>query len=213
MHQVSPVALLPELERWDSKALTSLLGLAPCSRDRGRKRGQQAIRGGRGIVRKALFLCACSLIQVESEFRGFYQNLRQGGKPDNVALVQVTRKLLLQLNALARRRTPCVRSTMTDNSYGQPAKGSMSSHGYCSGSAELSSGDLRWTTASADQDSTGLPRSKPLQFSDDSKPKSSYRVHELVVGLADTGVAAGDCNKGHSRGRSNGRRGSKTPVC
>ena len=100
------VVFLPELGQWDSKALTSLVGLAPWSRDSGCKRGQRAIRGGRGGVRKALYPCACSVIQVEEELRFFYQNLRQHGKPDNVALVAVMRKLLLQLNALARRGTP-----------------------------------------------------------------------------------------------------------
>ena len=93
------VAFLPELGQWDSKALTSLVGLAPWSRDSGRKRGQRAIRGGRGVVRKALCLCACSVIQVEGELLWFYQNLRQRGKPGNVALVAVMGKLLLQLNA------------------------------------------------------------------------------------------------------------------
>ena len=102
------VAHLPELGHWDSKALTSLVGLAPWSRDSGQKRGQRAIRGGRGIVRKALYLCVCSVIQVNGELRRFYQNLRQRGKPGNLALVAVMRKLLLQLNALARRQTPWV---------------------------------------------------------------------------------------------------------
>ena len=102
------VAFLPELGQWDSRSLTSLVGLAPWSRDSGRKRGQRAIRGGRGVVRKALYLCACSVIQVEGELRRFYQSLRQRGKPGNVALVAVMRKLLLQLNALARRGTPWV---------------------------------------------------------------------------------------------------------
>ena len=105
------IAFLPELGQWDGKALTSLVGLAPWSRDSGRKRGQRAVRGGRGVVRKALYLCACSVIQVEGELRRFYQNLRQRGKPGNVALVAVMRKLLLQLNALARRGTPWVPST------------------------------------------------------------------------------------------------------
>ena len=58
------VVFLPELGQWDSKALTSLVGLAPWSRDSGCKRGQRAIRGGRGGVRKALYPCACSVIQV-----------------------------------------------------------------------------------------------------------------------------------------------------
>ena len=102
------VAHLPELGHWDSKALTSLVGLAPWSRDSGQKRGHRAIRGGRGIVRKVLYLCACSVIQVNGEPRRFYQNLRQRGKPGNLALVAVMRKLLLQLNALARRQTPWV---------------------------------------------------------------------------------------------------------
>ena len=105
------IAFLPELGQWDGKALTSLVGLAPWSRDSGRKRGQRAVRGGRGVVRKALYLCACSVIQVEGDLRRFYQNLRQRGKPGNVALVAVMRKLLLQLNALARRGTPWVPST------------------------------------------------------------------------------------------------------
>ena len=59
---------------------------------------------------KALYLCACSVIQVLGELRRFYQNLRQRGKPGNMALVAVMRKLLLQLNALARRGMPWVPS-------------------------------------------------------------------------------------------------------
>ena len=54
------VAHLPELDHRDAKALVSLVGLAPWSRDSGRKRGQRAIRGGRSIVRRALYLCAWS---------------------------------------------------------------------------------------------------------------------------------------------------------
>ena len=38
------VAYLPELGRWDGKALTSLVGLAPWSRDSGRKRRNRSIR-------------------------------------------------------------------------------------------------------------------------------------------------------------------------
>ena len=41
------VAYLPELGRWDGRALTSLVGLAPWSRDSGKKRGNRSIRGGR----------------------------------------------------------------------------------------------------------------------------------------------------------------------
>ena len=48
------VADLPELGRGDGKALCSLVGLAPWSRDSGQQHGYRAIRGGRGAVRRAL---------------------------------------------------------------------------------------------------------------------------------------------------------------
>ena len=102
------VAHLPELGHWDAKALTSLVGLAPWSRDSGRKQGQRTIRGGRGIVRRALYLCAWSVVRVDGELRRFYHSLRERGKPGNVAVVAVMRKLLLQLNAVARRGTSWV---------------------------------------------------------------------------------------------------------
>ena len=40
------VAHLPELGHWDAKALTSLVGLAPWSRDSGRKQGRGASVAG-----------------------------------------------------------------------------------------------------------------------------------------------------------------------
>ena len=102
------VAFLPELGYWDSKALTSLVGLAPWSRDSGGKRGSRSIRGGRGTVRSALYLCAWSVIRHDTEMRRFYDRLRKRGKPGNVSVVAVMRKLLLHLNAVARRGTPWV---------------------------------------------------------------------------------------------------------
>ena len=102
------VAFLPELGYWDSKALTSLVGLAPWSRDSGRKRGKRAIRGGRGTVRSALYLCAWSVIQHDPQMRNFYRRLRERGKPGNVSVVAVMRKLLVLLNAVARRGTPWI---------------------------------------------------------------------------------------------------------
>ena len=105
------VANLPELGHWDSRALTSLVGLAPWSRDSGKKRGNRVIRGGRGSVRRALYMCAWSAIRHDGEMRRFYQRLRERGKPGNVSVVAVMRKLLLPLNAVARRGTPWVLQT------------------------------------------------------------------------------------------------------
>ena len=87
---------------------TNVVGLAPWSRGSGKKRGHRAIRGGRGLVRRALYMCAWAVIRHDSEMRRFYDRLRQRGKPGNVAVVAVMRKILLQINAVARRGTPWV---------------------------------------------------------------------------------------------------------
>ena len=101
-----PVAFLPELGQRDSKALISPVGLALWSRDSGRKRGQWSIWGGRAAVRHALYRAALTVIRQEGSYQCFYQYLRQRGKTGKVALVAVMRKLLLHLNAVARRGTP-----------------------------------------------------------------------------------------------------------
>ena len=99
-------AFLPELGQYSGKTLTALAGLAPWSRDSGQQRGYRAIRGGRGVVRRALYLAALSAIRHDNSLRRFYQGLRQRGKPGKVALVAVMRKMLLHLNSIARRGTP-----------------------------------------------------------------------------------------------------------
>lgn len=101
-------AQLPELGQVSGPALTALVGLAPWARDSGRQRGYRAIRGGRGTVRRALYVAAMVAVQHAGELQRFYQGLRQRGKPGNVALVAVMRKLLLHLNAVARRGTPWI---------------------------------------------------------------------------------------------------------
>ena len=88
--------------------MKSLVGLAPWSRDSGKKRGHWAIRGGRGLVRRTLHMCAWAVIHHDSEMRRFYDRLSQRGKPGNVSVVAVMRKILLQLNGVARRGTPWV---------------------------------------------------------------------------------------------------------
>ena len=102
------VAELPELGQLDANALTALSGLAPWAKDSGRQRGQRRIRGGRGPVRRVLFIASQSAARHHPELSAFYQGLCQRGKAKKVALVAVMRKLLLQLNAVARRGTPWV---------------------------------------------------------------------------------------------------------
>jgi len=58
------------------------------------------------ISRRPRHLAALSVIRQEGIHQRFYQGLRQRGKMGKVALVAVMRKLLLHLNAVARRGTP-----------------------------------------------------------------------------------------------------------
>ena len=104
------MAYLPELGQGCGKGLTALAGLAPWSHDSGQRQGRRAIRGGRGTVRRALYMAALSAIRFNQELKGFYRRLRRRGKPGKVALVAVMRKLLLLLHAIARRGSPWVPS-------------------------------------------------------------------------------------------------------
>ncbi len=100
------LADLPELGQANEKALTALVGLAPYARDSSTLKKRRRIRGGRPTVRRVLYMAAISAIRYNPDLRPFYQRLRKRGKPGKVAVIAVMRKLLLVLNAVARRQTP-----------------------------------------------------------------------------------------------------------
>ncbi len=100
------IAGLPELGQWDGKALASLCGLAPWSKDSGQKRGYRATRGGRTRIKRVLYLPSLAVSRSKTGLGACYHRLRERGKPGKVALVATMRKLLLQLHAVARRSTP-----------------------------------------------------------------------------------------------------------
>jgi len=97
---------LPELGALSRREIASLVGVAPFARDSGQKRGVRRIRGGRASVRTALYLAAMNAARFHPELRPVYQRLRTAGKPAKVALVALARKLLVQLNAMVRDRSP-----------------------------------------------------------------------------------------------------------
>lgn len=100
------LALMPELGRLSRKEIAALAGLAPFARDSGRFRGQRSILGGRKRVRDALYMGAIAAIRYSPRFKAFFQALRDAGKPFKVALVAVSRKLLVTANAVVRDGTP-----------------------------------------------------------------------------------------------------------
>ncbi|KOO79764.1 IS110-like element ISStma6 family transposase [Stenotrophomonas pavanii] len=93
---------LPELGSLGSKAIASLVGLAPMNRESGTWQGQRRISGGRAAVREALYMAALTAIRYEPRLRAFYAGLKAKGKASKVALVAVMRKMLVILNARKR---------------------------------------------------------------------------------------------------------------
>lgn len=97
---------LPELGDLEGKSITALVGLAPYARDSSTLKRHRKVRGGRIRVRNALYMAALVSTRHNPDLKQFYERLRAKGKPGKVALTAVMRKLLLILNAIAKRQTP-----------------------------------------------------------------------------------------------------------
>jgi transposase len=96
------LAELPELGSSPGRRLAALCGLAPFSRDSGRRSGPRSIRGGRCHVRAALYQAAVVAMRFNAPLKGVYEGLLARGKAKKVALIAVARRLLVILNALVR---------------------------------------------------------------------------------------------------------------
>ena len=100
------LAQLPELGRVNRRQIAALVGVAPFASDSGKWRGRRSIRGGRGGVRAALYLASWTAIRAEGALKSFYVRLVAAGKPKQLALIAVARKLLLALNEMMRSGQP-----------------------------------------------------------------------------------------------------------
>lgn len=96
------LAELPELGSVDRHQIAALAGVAPFSRDSGRRKGRRFIRAGRVQVRAPVYMACLVAIRVNPPLKAFYRRLREAGKPARLALVAVMRKLLTILNAMLR---------------------------------------------------------------------------------------------------------------
>jgi len=93
---------LPELGTCNRKEIATLVGVAPFSRDSGKKRGKRVIKGGRPAIRCVLYMATLSATRYNPVIRNFYDRLIRNGKEAKVALVACMRKLLTILNAMIR---------------------------------------------------------------------------------------------------------------
>jgi transposase len=99
------LAELPELGRVDRHQIAALAGVAPFSRDSGRKKSRRFVRAGRVQVRAPVYMACLVAIRYNPPLKSFYRRLRAAGKPARLALVAVMRKLLTILNAMLRDNT------------------------------------------------------------------------------------------------------------
>jgi transposase len=100
------LAEVPELGSLDRRAIASLVGVAPYTRQSGRWKGKSMIGGGRSAARAAIFMAALTASRHNPILKVFHQRLRLAGKPKMVALIAVARKLLTILNAMLRDKKP-----------------------------------------------------------------------------------------------------------
>ena len=96
------LAYLPELGEEDDKRIAALVGIAPQAHDSGETSRPRHVRGGRIEVRNVLYMAAVSASQHNPILSVFYQRLRAAGKPANVCLLAVMRKMIVVLNRMLK---------------------------------------------------------------------------------------------------------------
>jgi transposase len=94
------LAELPELGTVNREKIASLVGVAPYARESGTFKGKRFCTGGRGKVRRALYLASISACIWCPYFRVFYERLTSKGKPKKVVRMACMRKMLVLLNTM-----------------------------------------------------------------------------------------------------------------
>ena len=103
---------LPELGRLNGKEIAALVGLAPKTKESGKRTFRATTGHGRPGVRRVLFNAARAAIRWNPIMKAFYERLVSvNRRPGKVALVAVMRKLLIVLNAIAREKQPWKHAT------------------------------------------------------------------------------------------------------
>lgn len=106
------VVRMPELGRISREQAAALAGLAPFDDDSGRQRSTRHIAGGRGRLRRSLYMAALAAsFRWNHALKAMYARLTAAGKPHKTALVACARKLLIYANTVVQRGTPWVTAT------------------------------------------------------------------------------------------------------
>ena len=99
------LADMPELGALDRRQVAALAGLAPVARDSGLRENRRVIKGGRGQIRRALYMAAVASLRINaSPLKPRYAQLIAKGKPPKLALTALMRKMLVTRNAMLKAR-------------------------------------------------------------------------------------------------------------
>ena len=97
------LAELPELGKLNRNEIAKLVGVAPINNDTRQHSGKRKTIGGRGYVRRVLYMATLVATRHNPAIRKFYQRLLAAGKEKKVALVAAMRKLLTIVNTLIKK--------------------------------------------------------------------------------------------------------------
>ena len=97
---------MPELGKLSREQISNLVGVAPQTKDSGKKASYRAISKGRHHVRKALYMSALVAMRYNPNLKIMYDRLISRGKKPKVALVALMRKLIITMNAMVRDNKP-----------------------------------------------------------------------------------------------------------
>ncbi len=96
------LAELSEIGKLNRGEVAKLTGVAPINRDSGKKSGKRFIGGGRGQVRRVLYMATIVAIRHNPAIKAFYVHLKSKGKESKVAIVACMRKFITLLNLLIK---------------------------------------------------------------------------------------------------------------
>ena len=98
---------LPKLGQVSRAQAAARAGVAPFDDERGARRGQRRIAGGRARLRRSLYAAALpAACRWNPALQALYRRLLARGKPHKAALIACARKLLIYANAVVARGTP-----------------------------------------------------------------------------------------------------------
>ena len=101
------VLRMPEIGQISREQAAALAGLAPFDDDSGTRKGERHIAGGRGRLRRSLYLAALpAAFRWNQALISLYKRLIARGKPHRIALVACARKLIVYANAVVQRGKP-----------------------------------------------------------------------------------------------------------